>query len=63
MKKLYLLTLVAVFLASTVSAQTTYRKSWDFTKWSAATVANLKADNAAGEYGVGKNQLKEWSDS
>ncbi len=61
MKKLYLLTLVAVLLASTVSAQTTWRKSWDFTKWSAATVANLKADNAKVPYT--SNTTKEWSDA
>ena len=43
MKKIFTLATLLV-LALTVNAQETYRKSWDFTKWSAATVANLKAD-------------------
>ena len=42
MKKILLLTLTLV-LALSVDAQTTYRKSWDFTKWSSETVANLMA--------------------
>lgn len=46
MKKLFTLSLLLV-LALTVNAQeTTYRKSWDFTKWSATTIANLKAEAA-----------------
>ena len=40
MKKLFTLAMLLV-LALTVNAQETYRKSWDFTKWSATTVANL----------------------
>ena len=43
MKKIFTLATLLV-LALTVNAQETYRKSWDFTKWSAATIANLKAD-------------------
>jgi len=47
MRKIFTLTL---FLALTLgaSAQQTYRKSWDFTKWSAHTVENLKAEAAKG---------------
>ena len=41
MKKIFTLSLLLV-LALTANAQ--YRKSWDFTKWSAATIANLKSD-------------------
>ena len=47
MKKIFTLATLLV-LALTVNAQETYRKSWDFTKWSAATVANLKAESAKG---------------
>lgn len=50
MKKLFTLSLLLV-LALSVNAQTTYRKSWDFTKWSTATVENLKADAAKGASG------------
>lgn len=50
MKKLFTLSLLLV-LALSVNAQETYRKSWDFTKWSATTVANLKADAAKGVSG------------
>ena len=35
-------------LAISANAQETYRKSWDFTKWSAKTVENLKAESAKG---------------
>ena len=35
-------------MAVTANAQETYRKSWDFTKWSARTVENLKAESAKG---------------
>ena len=35
-------------LALTANAQETYRKSWNFTKWSAATYENLKAESAKG---------------
>lgn len=45
MKKFFTLATLLV-LALTVNAQDTYRKSWDFTKWSATTVANLQAENA-----------------
>ena len=47
MKKIFTLTALLV-LAMTVNAQETYRKSWDFTKWSATTVANLQAESAKG---------------
>ena len=47
MKKIFTLTLGLV-LAVAVQAQETYRKSWDFTKWSAVTVENLKAEAAKG---------------
>ena len=50
MKKLFTLSLLLV-LALSVNAQETYRKSWDFTKWSTATVENLKADAAKGASG------------
>ena len=43
MKKIFTLTLLLV-IAMTVNAQETYRKSWDFTKWSATTIANFMAD-------------------
>ena len=46
MKRLFTLS-VLLTLVLGVSAQT-YRKSWDFTKWSATTVANLKAESAKG---------------
>lgn len=52
MKKLFTLSLLLV-LALSVNAQTTYRKSWDFTKWSATTVANLKAEAAKTTVTVG----------
>ena len=47
MKKIFTLTLSLV-LALSANAQETYRKSWDFTKWSARTVENLKAESAKG---------------
>ena len=47
MKKIFTLTLSLV-LALSANAQETYRKSWDFTKWSAHTVENLKAESAKG---------------
>lgn len=47
MKKFFTLTMLLV-LAMTVNAQETYRKSWDFTKWSATTVDNLKTESAKG---------------
>ena len=69
MKKLFTLAMLLV-LALTVNAQETYRKSWDFTKWSATTVANLKAEAVKSEVkdlGDGKTQLVDdhgalWSD-
>ena len=45
MKKIFTLTFL-IALTMNVSAQ--YRKSWDFTKWSAQTVENLKAESAKG---------------
>ena len=48
MKKFFTLTMLLV-MALTVNAQdVTYRKSWDFTKWSPTTVANLQAEAAKG---------------
>lgn len=47
MKKILTLATLLV-LAVAVNAQETYRKSWDFTKWSATTVANLQAESAKG---------------
>ena len=47
MKKIFTLTLGLV-MAVAMQAQETYRKSWDFTKWSATTVENLKAESAKG---------------
>ena len=44
MKKLFTLTTLLV-LAMTVNAQETYRKSWDFTKWSATTEAQIKGSS------------------
>ena len=52
MKKLFTLSLLLV-LALSVNAQETYRKSWDFTKWSATTIANLKAEAAKTTVTVG----------
>lgn len=49
MKKIFTFIAVAL-MTTTASAQT-----WDFTKWSDATVANLKADAAA-------SKLEGWSD-
>lgn len=72
MKKI--VTLAMLFLTTlSASAQeeTTYRKSWDFTKWSATTVANLKAEAAKSEIehvdGDAKTKLVDdhgalWSD-
>ena len=48
MKKLFTLTILAV-LALAVNAQG-YRK-WDFTNWSASTIASLQAEDAAGVTG------------
>ena len=47
MKKIFTLTML-LCLAFGVNAQETYRKSWDFTKWSAKTVDNLKTEAAKG---------------
>ena len=47
MKKIFTLTFLLA-LTMSVSAQESYRKSWDFTKWSAKTVENLKAESAKG---------------
>jgi len=47
MKKIFTFTML-LMLAITANAQETYRKSWDFTKWSAKTVENLKAESAKG---------------
>ena len=47
MRKIFTLTLL-LSLTLCASAQQTYRKSWDFTKWSAHTVENLKAESAKG---------------
>ena len=49
MKKIFTLTLGLV-LAVAVQAQETYRKSWDFTKWSAKTVDNLKTEAAKAKF-------------
>lgn len=48
---------IAMAFTASASAQE-YRKSWDFTKWSSTTVANLKAANAVG----GNADNREWSD-
>ena len=40
---------LAMAFSASASAQE-YRKSWDFTKWSSTTVANLKAAYAVGGY-------------
>lgn len=53
MKKLFTLSLLLVLALSVNAQSTTYRKSWDFTKWSAATVANLKAEAAKTTVTVG----------
>ena len=47
MRKIFTLTLLLA-LCMSASAQETYRKSWDFTKWSSRTVENLKAESAKG---------------
>ena len=46
MKKIF--TLAALLFALTINVNAQYRKSWDFTKWSAVTVENLKAESAKG---------------
>lgn len=66
MKKIFTL-LTLLVLAMTVNAQETYRKSWDFTKWSATTIANLKAEAAkvtinADQTGVTDGGGATWSD-
>ena len=50
MKKLFTMTMLALLgYASSADAQN-YRK-WDFTNWSAATIANLASDAEAGVTG------------
>lgn len=49
MKKFYSLVAVLAVSAMAANAQITYPHTWDFTKWSDETVANLKAVNAANE--------------
>ncbi len=49
---------LAMAFSASASAQE-YRKSWDFTKWSSTTVANLKAASAVG----GNAETREWSDA
>ncbi len=44
MKKIF--TLIALFALTMGASAQDYRKSWDFTKWSATTVANLQAEAA-----------------
>lgn len=66
MKKIFTL-LTLLVLAMTVNAQETYRKSWDFTKWSTTTIANLKAEAAkvtinADQTGVTDGGGATWSD-
>lgn len=46
MKKIVTLAMLALTTLTASAQETTYRKSWDFTKWSATTVANLKAEAA-----------------
>ena len=48
MKKIVTLAMLALTTLTASAQETTYRKSWDFTKWSATTVANLKAESAKG---------------
>ena len=47
MKRLFTLSMVAWLLTIVVANAQNYRK-WDFTQWSAATIDNLKAEDAAG---------------
>lgn len=46
MKKTFTLIMTALFLLAGVANAQNYRK-WDFTQWSATTIANLQADAAA----------------
>ena len=46
MKRIFTLSLLALFVALGANAQA--KKSWDFTKWSSTTLSNLEADAAAG---------------
>lgn len=71
MKKIVTLAMLALTTLTASAQETTYRKSWDFTKWSATTVANLKAEAAKCEInhidGDAKTQLVDdhgalWSD-
>lgn len=48
MKKFYSLVAVLAVSAMAANAQITYPHTWDFTKWSDETVANLKADKEKG---------------
>ena len=61
MKKIFTLTMLLV-LAMTVNAQeTTYRKSWDFTKWSPTTVANLLSEATKGVSGGAWSDIEKSS--
>ena len=60
MKRTFTLTILALLASATVSAQG-YRK-WDFTHWSAQTVANLMADAAASST-VGWSDIEKAADA
>ena len=60
MKRFFTLTILALLASATVSAQG-YRK-WDFTHWSAQTVANLMADAAASST-VGWSDIEKAADA
>ena len=58
MKKTF--TFITLFVLSiAVNAQDAYRKSWDFTKWSSTTAANLKADTNWSDDEQGDNYAKK----
>lgn len=60
MKKIFTLTMT-LLLALTVGAQETYRKSWDFTKWSPTTVANLLFEATKGVSGGAWSDIEKSS--
>ena len=60
MKRIFTLTVIALLAIGTASAQA-YRK-WDFTHWSAQTIANLMADAAASST-VGWSDIEKAADA
>ena len=61
MKKLFTMTMLAL-LGSAMSADAQNYRKWDFTQWSAQTVANLQADAAASST-VGWSDIEKKADA